>query len=191
MIPMQTILRVDSSARKTGSASRALTDKLLEALFPEVSDKQIITRDLADGIGMYTEAWVEGTFTPVDARTEQHQYALSESDIIVEELKRADILILGAPMYNFNIGASLKAWIDMIARAGVTFRYTEDGPIGLVTGVKTYIVFASGGSPLGSDLDFGTKYLKHFLAFIGITDVTIVASEDDIKTAQLDLTQAA
>lgn len=173
----QTILRVDSSARKVGSTTRQLTDKLVEAL----GATQTITRDLADGIGMYTDTWVEGTFTPVENRTDEHKAALAESDELIEEVQQADTLVIGAPMYNFNIGASLKAWVDLLARAGVTFRYTENGPVGLLNNVKTYIVFASGGAPLGSDMDFGTKYLKHFLAFVGITDVTIVSSEEEIE----------
>lgn len=172
----QTILRVDSSARKTGSTTRALTDKLVDAL----KSTSVITRDLADGIGMYTDKWVEGTFTPVEARTDEHHQALSESDTLISEIQQADTLVIGAPMYNFNIGASLKAWVDLIARAGVTFRYTENGPVGMLENVKTYVVFASGGAPLGSDMDFGTKYLKHFLAFVGITNVTIISSEEEI-----------
>lgn len=177
MTNANTILRVDSSARKTGSKTRQLTDKLVDAL----GATDTITRDLADGIGMYTDKWVEGTFTPIEDRTEEHNEALAESDVMIQEVQQANTLVIGAPMYNFNIAASLKAWLDLLARAGITFRYTENGPVGLLENVRTYVVFASGGAPLGSDMDFGTKYLKHFLAFIGITDVTIVSSEEEIE----------
>tara|TARA_R110002096_G_scaffold70852_4_gene169692 strand:+ start:54 stop:623 length:570 start_codon:yes stop_codon:yes gene_type:complete len=189
MTTKQTILRVDSSARKQGSTTRTLTDLLVSAL----SDEQTatITRDLADGIGMYTEKWVEGTFTPIEDRSPQHKFALSESDILVGEVQQADILVIGAPMYNFSIGASLKAWVDMIARAGVTFRYTEKGPVGLLGNIKTYIVASSGGTPVGSDADFGTKYLKFFLAFVGLTDVTILSSKGEITTIAQKHSKAA
>lgn len=189
MTTKQTILRVDSSARKKGSTTRTLTDRLVSAL----SDQHTITltRDLADGIGMYTEKWVEGTFTPIEDRSPQHKFALSESDILVQEVQQADILVIGAPMYNFSIGAALKAWVDLIARAGVTFSYTEKGPVGLLSNVETYIVASSGGTPVGSDADFGTKYLKFFLAFVGITNVTILSSEEEIAALSTKLGKTA
>ncbi len=99
------------------------------------------------------------------------------SDSLVAELKDADVLVIGVPIYNFNVPASLKAWIDMIARARLTFRYTENGPEGLLQGKKAYLVVATGGVPVGSPVDFATPYLKHALGFIGITDVEIIAAD--------------
>jgi len=91
-------------------------------------------------------------------------------------LKNADTLVIGVPIYNFSIAAALKAWIDMIARARLTFSYSENGPVGLLQGKKAYLVVASGGVPIGSPVDFATPYLLHTLSFVGITDVEIVAA---------------
>jgi FMN-dependent NADH-azoreductase len=87
------------------------------------------------------------------------------------------VLVIGVPIYNFGVPATLKAWIDMIARARVTFRYTDQGPQGLLTGKKAYLLVASGGTPVGSAIDFATPWLKHVLAFIGITEVEVIAAE--------------
>ena len=95
----------------------------------------------------------------------------------MSELRDADVVVMGVPVYNFSIPAVLKAWIDMISRARLTFRYTENGPVGLLQGKKAYIVVASGGVAVGSDYDFATPYLRHALAFIGITDIEFVAAE--------------
>lgn len=91
-------------------------------------------------------------------------------------MQEAEIIVIGSPIYNFSIAASLKAWIDMVARVGVTFKYTSTGPVGLLQNKKVYIAVASGGVKVGSEYDFSYAYLKHVLAFIGLTDVTIVDS---------------
>ena len=98
-------------------------------------------------------------------------------DELVSELKNADVLVIGVPVYNFSIAATLKAWIDMIARARLTFQYTENGPVGLLEGKKAYLVVATGGVPIGGPMDFATPYLRHALSFIGITDVEIIAAD--------------
>jgi len=98
------------------------------------------------------------------------------TDALVAELKEADILVIGAPIYNFSVPTALKAWIDMIARARLTFRYTEKGVEGLLLNKKAYIVVPSGGVPVGSPVDFATPYLRHALAFVGIDDIEIVAA---------------
>ncbi|MDH3266802.1 MAG: NAD(P)H-dependent oxidoreductase, partial [Gammaproteobacteria bacterium] len=110
--------------------------------------------------------------------------ALAFSDRLVAELQHADAIVIGAPIYNFNIPAALKAWIDMIARARVTFRYTDNGPKGLLEGKKAYIVVASGGVKIGSKADFATPYLRHALAFVGITDVEFIGAEQLNSRAQ-------
>ena len=92
-------------------------------------------------------------------------------------MRRTDVIVIGAPVYNFSIPASLKAWIDMIARARLTFRYTDSGPEGLLKGKKAYVVVATGGVPVGSPVDFATPYLRHALAFVGITDVEVIAAD--------------
>ena len=107
---------------------------------------------------------------------EQHA-KLGESAAMVAELQQADVIVIGAPIYNFGVPASLKAWVDMIARARLTFRYTEQGAEGLLKGKKAYVVVASGGVPVDSPADFATPYLRQALKFIGITDVEVIAAD--------------
>ncbi len=122
-------------------------------------------------------AWVDANFTPPEQRNEEQKAALAESDALVSELKAADVLVIGVPIYNFGIPAALKAWVDMVARARLTFRYTENGPVGLLQGKRAYLAVASGGTAVGSEIDFATGYLRHVLGFLGIDDVQIVAAD--------------
>lgn len=175
-----TVLRIDASARKSGSATRALTENLIETLKPA----EIVTRDLADTpLPQIDETWVGANFTPADDRTEAQKARLAQSDALVEELKAADTIVIGLPVYNFGVPAALKAWIDLVARAGVTFRYTANGPEGLLKDKRAIVAFASGGVPLGSDADFASKYLRHMLGFLGITDVKIVTEQAETAAA--------
>ena len=171
------VLEVSASARKVSSASRQLTRDLIAALDDRYGDVETIRRDLANGIPLVDEAWIEANFTPDESRTDAHREALAFSDSLVAELGEANVIVIGAPLYNFSIPAALKAWIDMIARARLTFRYTENGPEGLLRDKKAYIVVATGGVPVGSPADFATPYLRHALAFVGITDVEVVAAD--------------
>ena len=171
------VLEVSACGRTAGSASRELTRDLIAALQDRHGNVQTVRRDLSEGVPFVDAAWIEANFTPDESRTNGHREALALSDALVAELKNADILVIGVPIYNFSIPAALKAWIDMIARARLTFRYTENGPKGLLEGKKTYLVVATGGVPVGSAVDFATPYLKHALAFIGITDVEVIAAD--------------
>lgn len=171
------ILEISASGRTAGSASRRLAQDLIAALEDRYNNVQIVRRDLAKGVPFVDAPWIEANFTPEESRTDQHRDALAYSGSLVTELKDADILVIGTPMYNFSIPAALKAWIDMVARAQLTFRYTEKGPKGLLEGKKAYVVIATGGVPVGSAADFATPYLKHALAFIGITDVEFIAAD--------------
>jgi len=180
MTQSKTVLRIDSSARKAGSSSRALTDALIEKLAPE----QIINRDVADGIPFVTEDWVNANFTDDSDRTEEQKATLAQSDALVEEVLAADTLVIGTPIYNFGIPASLKAWIDLVARARKTFQYTPNGPEGLLAGKKAYVLVASGGTEVGGDIDFASGYLRHVLGFIGITDVTIIAADQQMMKGE-------
>lgn len=192
MTSATSILRIDSSARKTGSTSRRLTDLLVEKLSMTGSPSTVVTRDVSTGPGFHTEAWVEGTYTPEENRTHAHKEALTESDIVIEELKNADTLVIAAPMYNFTIGATLKAWIDLIPRPGITFGRDDAGnSIGLLPNIETYIIYAAGGTKQGSDEDFASPYLQHILSFVGITNVTFLTSEEDIQKLKLTSTSAA
>lgn len=170
----RSILRIDSSARRTGSVSRDLTDKIVARLDPD----RVVARDLAETpIPQLDDAWVATKGTAPKDLTPAQIEALEISDELVAELKAADIIVIGMPIYNFSIPAALKAWIDQVARAGVTFRYTADGPEGLLTGKRVIIPMASGGTVAESENDFATGYMRHILGFLGITDVTFVTAD--------------
>ena len=171
------VLAVNASGRSAASVTRQLSRDLIAALDDRYGNVEVSSRDLADGVPFVDQAWIEANFTPVESRSAEQREALAYSDSLVEELQQADVVVIGAPIYNFSIPASLKAWIDMIARARLSFRYTENGPEGLLKDKKAYIVVASGGVPVGSPVDFATPYLRHVLSFVGITDVEIIAAE--------------
>ncbi|MEH6585680.1 MAG: NAD(P)H-dependent oxidoreductase [Halioglobus sp.] len=169
------VLRIDASMRKTGSYSRSLGDRLITRLHKQ-TPTAVKERDLADGIPFINEAWIEANSTDIAERTPEQRAVLSCSDALISELKSADTVVIGLPIYNFNIPAAFKAWIDQVARVKVTFRYGENGPEGLLEDKKAYVVISSGGTQLGSDIDYVTDYIHHILGFIGIKDVTIIDS---------------
>ena len=170
---MTRILRIDSSARAAGSVSRDLADRLSRRLAGR--EGEITVRDLAAAPPAFVqEAWVGANFTDPAERSEAQIAELAASETLVEELEAADQIVIAAPIYNFSIPASLKAWIDLVARARRTFRYTEAGPEGLLKGKTAWLVVASGGTALDSEIDFATPYLRFILGFIGITDVRII-----------------
>lgn len=171
------VLRIDSSARRQGSVTRELADLLVDRLASQAGGIRLVVRDLAEGLPFVNEEWISANFTDPGARSERQREVLAKSDSLVAELTEADVLIIGAPMYNFGIPAALKAWVDMVARARLTFRYGENGPVGLLTGKRAYLVMATGGTPVGSGIDFASGYLRHVLAFMGIMDVEIIAAE--------------
>ena len=171
-----TVLRVDSSGRHTDSATRGLGDALLQQLGMSAS-LNVVERDLATGVPFVDTAWIEANNTPAEDRTAAQRATLAYSDALVEELEAADVLVLGVPIYNFGVPGVLKAWVDLIARARRTFRYTPEGPVGMLRDRPTYVVMASGGVAIDSAADFATPYLRHVLAFIGITNVEIIAAE--------------
>ena len=112
------------------------------------------------------------------------------SDNLISELKTADTIIISTPIYNFAVPSTLKAWVDQIARAGVTFNYTENGPKGLLTGKKAIVAIASGGTQVGSDIDFASGYIRHILGFVGITDVQFVAADQLMVDAEASYAKA-
>jgi len=170
------ILDLSASAKPDGSISRMLAADLIAALEARHGELHVTRRDLAAGLPFIDADWVSANFTPEEERNDAHREKLAGSDELVAELKNADVLVIGAPIYNFSVPAVLKAWIDMIARARLTFRYTEDGVEGLVKGTKAYVLVPSGGVQLGSPMDFATPYLRHALAFVGITNVEFIAA---------------
>jgi FMN-dependent NADH-azoreductase len=168
-----TVLRIDASARRTGSESRKLADRVIERLSPDT----VVTRDLGTSIPAIDEPWLAANWTPENDRTDAQRDLLALSDHLISEIQSADTLVISTPIYNFGIPSSLKAWVDQIARAGITFRYTENGPEGLLQGKRAIIAIASGGTQVGSDIDWASGYLKHIMEFIGITDVQFVAAD--------------
>jgi FMN-dependent NADH-azoreductase len=171
------VLEISASGRGRDSVSRMLTAQLIEALEIRDGDITVDRRDLSDGIPVVDEVWINANFTPEEDRTSVQAETLSESDALVSELQQADTIVIGAPIYNFGVPAVLKAWVDMIARARLTFRYTPEGPEGLLKGKKAYVVIASGGVPVDSAVDFATPYLRQALKFVGITDVDVIAAD--------------
>ena len=184
------ILEVSSSGRQTGSVTRELSVELISALEQRAGNVQIRHRDLSVSVPLVDEAWINANFTPADERSADQRDALAASDELVAELQDADVIIIGSPIYNFGVPAALKAWVDMIARARLTFRYTENGPEGLLLGKKAYIVVASGGVAVDSEVDFATPYLRHALRFLGITDVEVIAAEQLMVAADQSLNNA-
>ncbi|MFT6645229.1 MAG: FMN-dependent NADH-azoreductase [Patiriisocius sp.] len=162
-----TVLHINSSARLNHSNTRTIGQYLVDAL-----GEPVINRDLAQQplppISAEDLVAVHGS-SQSDRASFQTQLALSEQ--LIGELKDADTLVLGAPMYNFGIAASLKQWIDAICRAGVSFKYTEQGPVGLLNVQRAFIITATGGTPVGSEMDFASRYLEHICRFLGIAEV--------------------
>ena len=171
------VLSIDSSGRHDGSVTRELTGDLIAALEDRFQSVKLKRRDVGSGLPFVDAAWIEANFTPDENRTERQSDTLALSDELVAEMKVADVIVLGVPVYNFSISAALKSWIDMICRARLTFRYTENGPVGLLEGKTAYVVVATGGVTVGSPMDFATPYLRYALGFLGITDVKVIAAD--------------
>lgn len=171
------ILRVDASARADGSVTRQLADRFVAGLAQRAGEVAVTPRDVARGLPFVDAGWIAANFTDPEARSVDHRAALAGSDALVEEAKAADVWVIATPIYNFGVPASLKAWIDQIARARLTFRYTEQGPQGLLQGKKVYILVATGGTEVGSAIDFATPWLKFVLGFLGITEIEVIAAD--------------
>ena len=183
------LLRIDASMRKSGSYRRKLGDRLIEQLQTQ-QPHGLTERDLADGVPHINEAWINANFTDISERSTQQRSVLSYSDVLVSELESADVVVIGLPIYNFGVPAAFKAWIDQIVRAKRTFRYGKNGPEGLLENTKAYIILSSGGTQLGSDIDFVSGYIRHVLGFIGIDDLTFIDSSGIGRDEEKVLTNA-
>jgi len=183
------ILRIDASASVSASSSKKLGNRLIESLS---SGKQLNLkqRDLNEDLTFIDETWVGANFTAAEDRSEAQKQRLAFSDQLIEELQQADHIILTTPMYNFSVPASLKAWIDLICRAGVTFQYTAEGPVGLLKGKQVDIIITTGGVPLQSPVDFVSDYLKQVFHFIGIEDINIIAADQMNVDAEASFNKA-
>lgn len=176
---MTRLLRIDASARREGSRSRALLDTLEARLAPA----EIVRRDLADGAPLIDAGWIAARDKAEKDRGSADRAALAWSDAAIAELVAADTVAIGLPVYNFGPPAALKAWIDQIARPRVTFRYMSGGPVGLLKGKRAFVAFAAGGTRFGSPIDFASGYMRHVLGFVGIDDVHFVLDEAHLPLA--------
>ncbi|AGK46102.1 NADPH-dependent FMN reductase family protein [Burkholderia thailandensis MSMB121] len=175
---MTTILQINSAARSQGAQSTMLADELTAKLQQGNPGATVKVRSLlADALPHLDDAVLGAFFTPADQRSAEQNAIVAKSDTLIDELRSADVIVIGAPMYNFGVSSQLKTYFDWIARAGVTFRYTAQGPEGLIKGKKVYVVSARGGKHVGMPTDSQTPFLKTFLGFIGMTDVTFVYAE--------------
>jgi len=184
------ILRLDASANPGVSDSGKLADTLIQQFRLRGQAVKIRNRDLNLAATFIDGNWIEANFTADKDRDRLQNQALVMSDRLIEELNWADHIVLATPMYNFGVPATLKAWIDQVCRAGVTFRYTENGPEGLLTGKSADIVITTGGAPLGSAVDFVSGYLKQVFAFIGIDATNIFGADQMNRDAQLSIARA-
>ena len=174
---MTNILHITTSIRGEESVSRSLGKKLVEGLAAK-QDATVVTRDLAKNDLPFIDAERHAANLAPYADRSDDQHALAKiADELIDELEAADTVVFSVPVYNFTVPATLKAWADLVARAGRTFQYTANGPEGLLTGKKVYITAASGGTAVGSDIDFMSPWLKFFLGFLGMHDVELVAAD--------------
>ena len=178
MAAMKTILQINSSLYSGHGQSSRLADEFVAGLRSQHPQAQLVVRDLAREPVPHLDAERFGAFVEkTENRTGAQQKIVDDSDRLIDELKRADAIVLGLPMYNFGVSSQLKAWIDHVARAGVTFRYTDKGAVGLLTGKKAWVFATRGGLYAGTPADSQTHYVRQVLAFLGITDVEFVYAE--------------
>lgn len=169
------VLALKTSLSGDGALSSRLVEQLIDAL-PGTSS--VVERDLAAApLPHLTAERFAALTTPADRRTSAQASIVAESDALVAELRAADVIVIGLPMYNFGVPSTLKTYFDHVARAGVTFRYTAEGPRGLLTGKKAYVVATRGGRYSGTPQDLQSAYVRQFLGFIGIDDVEFVYAE--------------
>ena len=172
------ILQVNSSARTEGSHSTKLANALVERIRADNSGATLTVRDLSRTPHLpLDESTLQALFTPVDQRTPEHAARVALDDALIAEIQAADVVVLGVPMYNFGVSAQLKNWIDAISRAQVTFRYTANGPEGLLKGKKVYVALTRGGLYRNTPSDTQVPYLQTIFAFLGMTDVQFVYAE--------------
>jgi len=172
------ILQINASARSAGANSTRLADAITARLTAKNPGAVVELRDLASQPHpVLDEPSLGALFTPADQRTPEQAARVALDDALIAQVQGADVIVLGVPMYNFGVPVQLKTWIDAIARAGVTFRYTEQGPEGLIKGKKVYVALARGGLYRDTPADSQVPYLKSVLGFLGMTDVEFIYAE--------------
>ncbi|MEP6676825.1 MAG: NAD(P)H-dependent oxidoreductase [Ferruginibacter sp.] len=178
---MKKVLNIISSPRGEASYSIKLSNAIVEKIKTAYPGSEVKTHDLTHSpFPHLEESHLTSFFTPKENLSAINKEAIKHSDEAISEINDADIIVIGAPLYNFSIHSTLKAWIDHISRSGITFKYSDKGPEGLVKNKKVYLAIASGGvyseGPMKA-YDFVEPYLKTFLGFIGMTDVTTIRVE--------------
>lgn len=172
------ILQINTAARSTGANSTKLADSVSVRLQGKYPQATLEVRDLAaNPHPILDEAALGALFTPADQRSPEQAARVALDDALIAQLQSADVIVLGVPMYNFGVSVQLKSWIDAIARAGVTFQYTANGPEGLIKGKKVYLALARGGLYRDTPNDSQVPYLKTVLGFLGMSDVECVYAE--------------
>ncbi len=176
---MTTLLQINASINNGNGQSSQLAKQFVAAFHERRPEARIVVRDVAaaDPVPHLNAERFGAFITKSEERSAAQHAVVAYSDALIDELKQADIIVLGLPMYNFGVPSQLKAYFDHIARAGVTFKYTDKGPVGLLTGKKVYVFAARGGLYAGTPLDTQTGYVRDFLRFLGITDVEFVYAE--------------
>lgn len=172
------ILQINSSAKSSGSQSTQLASSIVSRLVSRHPHARVKVRDLAsDPHPMQDEATLQALFTSAEERTPEQLARVALDDAQIAQVQDADILVLGVPMYNFGVPAQLKHWIDAIARAGVTFKYTEQGPVGLIQGKQVFVALTRGGLHKDTPTDTIAPYLRTVLGFLGMVDVRMLFAE--------------
>ncbi|UZE96219.1 FMN-dependent NADH-azoreductase [Alkalimarinus alittae] len=188
---MNTLLRLDTSLFSGQGVSTQLSDDLLNQIKKNNSELTIIHRNFAQQPIPHLDGdWLQALMTPDEKRSVEQQQKVEFSDQLIEELRSADTIIIGLPMYNFSIPSMLKAWFDHVARAGTTFKYTTSGPEGLLTDKKVYLVTTRGGIHKDQPSDTQMPFVKIFLAFLGLTNVETIYAEglnmgDEVRDAAI------
>jgi FMN-dependent NADH-azoreductase len=172
-----TVLRLDASGRRADSAGRALADQAVARLVAANPGARVLRRDLADGLPLLDPERLAAMWTAPEQRTARQAGLMADGDVLIDELKAADAVVLAMPIYNFGPPAALKAWADLVARNGVTFAYAPTGPKGLLPDRPVYAIVTSGGTPVDAPYDHATPWLRQFLSFVGISDVRIIKAE--------------
>ena len=172
------ILQVNSSVRREGSQSTLLANTIVSQLRATSPGASVTVRDLArTPLPGLDDAALQALFTPADQHTTEQAARVAQDDALIAEIQAAEVVVLGVPMYNFGVSAQLKNWIDAVTRAQVTFRYTADGPEGLLKGKKVYVALTRGGKYRNTPADTQVPYVKMVLGFLGMTDVVFVYAE--------------
>jgi len=184
------ILSVVASISGESSSSRILASEASRHLLDQTPGGKLVVRDTSQLLSPIDSTWTQAAYTPEAQRSAQQRQRLQLSDELIDELVQADHLIIATPMYNFSVPSGLRVWIDHVARAGVTFQYTESGPKGLLEDKPVTLIVSTGGVKLDSPADFVTPYLRQVLGFVGLHSIRVVAADGMAVSAQESMTRA-